>query len=176
MYRNNLFKAALIQNAFPEALEDKSLEELYGAGPFDNLPASTPLIEIAGDGETAKGLWYCHGTAADLTPGGVASTWSWGYYCADFVKEDGAWRFWHLCWLNDIVTLCGQTWTKPNVPYPPLPEFADVEKLALPAPTVACTVRELYRPDRPFTPTPPLPEPYLHFSETFSYGYQEVAQ
>ncbi len=168
-------KAALLKNAFPEKLMDKSVEELRGAGPFFNLPNSTPLIEIAEDGGTAKAIWYCHGSYADLESTGIQSHWTWGYYTADLVKEDGQWRFWHLAWLNDIDTLCGQTWVKENVPYPEEEDFKCLKAPQLPEPNRPGILWEYYTPRRRFAGTPRLPEPYKTFSETFSYGPEEVA-
>ena len=40
----------------------------------------------------------------------------------------------------------------------------------MPGFTRAEPLRELYTPQRPFTRTLPLPEPYGTFAETFSYG------
>ena len=37
-------------------------------------------------------------------------------------------------------------------------------------PDVPCTLREEYSAERPFAPSPRLPEPYTTFAETFSYG------
>lgn len=168
--RNTRIKAAVIKNAFADKLKDKSADELYGAGPFDNLPVSTPLIELAGDGLTAKGLWQCTGSYADVTVSGPVSYWTWGYYAVDFIKEDGEWRIWHLVYVNDVDTICGQTWVCENIPYPEVEAFAVVRECSLPEYSVSRVVRELYSETRPFTRTPRLPEAYDAFSDTFSYG------
>ena len=53
----NLLSAQLLQKRLPEKLGGKSDEEIYGIGPFHVKPLTAPVIEVAEDGETAKGLW-----------------------------------------------------------------------------------------------------------------------
>ena len=160
----------LIRARFPEKLGEKSDEECFGVGQISYRPIDTPVIEVADDLQTAKGIWYCMGSNADVTSGGIASYWTWGYYTADFILEDGSWKFWHLVYENDIETLCGQTWTRENEPYPELESMKAVKDFDFPKPNVPVKLREPYTPRRKFTRTPRLPEPYTTFAETFSYG------
>ena len=94
----------IIAKAFPEKLAGKTREELYGVGQIGIKPIDTFVIEIAGDGQTAKGIWSLHGTYADMTPSGPVSYWDWGYWCADFILEDGAWKIWHFNVYPDLTT------------------------------------------------------------------------
>ena len=58
----------------------------------------SPIVEVAEDGQSAKGLFY--------TPGCIFSTlnpqqeregrWMWERYGADFIYEDGEWKFLNL--------------------------------------------------------------------------------
>jgi hypothetical protein len=160
----------LLAEAFPEKLGAKTPEELYGVGQLGVKPADTFVIEIAGDNQTAKGLWSLHGTYAEITPAGPVSYWDWGYYCVDFILEDGAWKIWHMQDLNDINTPTGGDWTEAPLTFPEEPVFAPMKDFRFPAPNVPATLREAYYPGRPFTESPPLPEPYDTFAETFSYG------
>lgn len=58
---------------------------------------TTPVIEVAGDGKTAKGVWTSPGFATIRTPDGkFRANWGWYKYGVDFVKEDGEWKFWHF--------------------------------------------------------------------------------
>jgi hypothetical protein len=76
---------------------------------------TTPVIDIAGDDETAKGLWTMTGLESGLTDPEVAeglpgyfftpgevdgkkvwAHWVWCKYGVDFLKQDGAWRIWHF--------------------------------------------------------------------------------
>jgi len=49
---------------------------------------TTPVIEVAGDGETARAVWFC--------PGLEGATPTWIKYGCDFKKQDGEWKIWHL--------------------------------------------------------------------------------
>ena len=167
--RNKLV-ARLIQQRLPEKLGGKSQEEIYGIGPFHVKPLTAPVIEVAENGETAKGLWICMGCDAEVTERGPEADWTWGYFAGDFIYEGDDWKIWHLQYLNDVDSLCGQSWGRKVTSYPELPEFAPLKDVALPPYTVAETVRELYTPSRPLAVTPRIPEPYRTFAETFSYG------
>lgn len=160
----------VIAKAFPEKLAGKTEEELYGVGQLGVKPADTFIIEIAGDGQTAKTLWSLHGTYADITPSGPVSYWDWGYYCADFILEDDCWKIWHMQYLTDINSPTGGDWTAEPLSFPEEPEFAAMKDFVFPKPNVPAVLRENYYVGRPFTETPALPEPYETFAETFSYG------
>ena len=147
----NALVASLLQKRFPEVLGGLSPEEIYGVGPFKVKPMACPIIEVAADGETAKGLWCCQGAYND-------------------VEACGPVAHWHLLYVNDVDCICGQSWGRPQKPYPALPEFAPLADFRYPPYTTAATVREPYSPTRPLTPAPEIPAPYATFAETFSYG------
>ena len=52
---------------------------------------SRPFIEIAADGQSARSHWLSPG--ASNSPSG--SSWIWGPYYVDYVKEDGEWKILH---------------------------------------------------------------------------------
>lgn len=54
----------------------------------------SPIIEIAGDGKTAKGVWDSFGPSIQ-GPDDIGS-WLWVKYAVDFTKEEGKWKIWHL--------------------------------------------------------------------------------
>lgn len=54
----------------------------------------TPVIEIAADGKTAKGVWDSFGP--NISSGSDIGNWLWVKYGVDFTKEDGVWKIWHL--------------------------------------------------------------------------------
>ncbi len=102
------------------ASQKKELEELSKKVPsVKNIPANigaggeyvmhtqeTPVIEVAGDGKTAKGLWYSIGQAVrgSVDADGktsVSTGWMWEKYGVDFVKENGKWKIWHFINLMD---------------------------------------------------------------------------
>ncbi len=171
----NALVAKLMQKRFPDVLGDKSDEEIYGVGPFKVKPMACPVIEVAGDGKTAKGLWFCQGAYNDVEPCGPVARWTWGYFAADFRREDGAWKLWHLQYLNDVDCICGQSWAGEQTPYPDLPEFEPLKDFQYPAYSVKRQFRALYTKDRPVTLCPEIPQPYDAFENTFSYGVAKEA-
>jgi hypothetical protein len=76
-----------------------SVERLYGAfartrnvpGFFIMHMAVNPYIEIAADGQNARSHWLSPG--ASNSPSG--SSWIWGPYYVDYIKEDGEWKILH---------------------------------------------------------------------------------
>ena len=56
----------------------------------------TECIEVAEDGQTARGLWISPGseTRHHATEDRNEAFWIWGLYAEDFIKEDGEWKFW----------------------------------------------------------------------------------
>lgn len=77
----------------------ESITGLYAAfGRIKQLPgyfilhmATNPYLEIAEDGLSAKGHWLSPGASNSRN----GSSWIWGPYYADYVKEDGQWRIHH---------------------------------------------------------------------------------
>ena len=166
----NALVAKLLQKKFPDKLGDKTDEEIYGIGPFKVKPLSSPVIEVAADGQTAKGLWHCQGAYNDVETCGPVANWTWGYFAVDFRREENGWKIWHLSYTNDVDCICGQSWGREKKPLPDLPEFAALADFHYPPYTMKTQVRELYSPERPHTDAPRIPEPYTTFAETFSYG------
>lgn len=71
-------------------------------------PLTTPVIQVAGDGLTAKALWW--------SPGMERGGWAYGKYGVDFVKEDGVWKIWHLKWFRIFITPYDQSYTESQDP------------------------------------------------------------
>ena len=93
-----------ISKVYPEV---KNVPENMGAGhEFAMHTLTTPIIEIAGDGKTAKAVWYSPGLGLSSHINGenvtVGSTFFWEKYGADFVKEDGQWKIWHCQMFYDF--------------------------------------------------------------------------
>ena len=90
-------ESRLIYERFPETFKGKTL--------------SSPLIEVAGDGETAKGIWCTRGSYSLLTAGGPQGFWEWGWFAVDFVREGDEWKIWHMLYLREVDRPCGSPWT-----------------------------------------------------------------
>jgi hypothetical protein len=71
----------------PETMTPEGSTKTYGATLHLNA-LTTPVIEVAGDGETARAAWIC--------PGMEGMTPVWVKYGCDFKKQDGEWKIWHL--------------------------------------------------------------------------------
>ena len=167
LHRRGLLASALIRRRLPELCADDKGREL---GTFRVRSISSPVIEVAGDGLSAKGLWCCLGSCAEVTESGPVSYWISGYYAVDFVRTESGWRIWHMQSLNDICRPSGQDWSRAAAAFPPLPEFSGLSGFSMPEYTLRAEFRRTYSPDRELTPPPRTPEPYEHFDETFSYG------
>ena len=59
---------------------------------------ASPMIEVAGDGKTAKGVWRSPGIEAVRPPGGAkpVALWSFGAYACDFIYRAGRWQICHV--------------------------------------------------------------------------------
>jgi len=153
---------ALMRERYPKELGSLSEAETFGAGFNEVLNATTPLIELAYDRETAKGVWYCYGEQTVVTDDGLAAYWNMGRYGADFVKENGVWKLWHLQFFTDFVTPVGQKFNnvKGNISVsgiePPAYSEEGVFFTALSKETAS-----LRKPE--------MPVEYKTFAETFSY-------
>jgi hypothetical protein len=75
------------------------IEEVAGAGLMIEHQFNTPLVEVAGDGKTAKGVWMTFGHETSQHPAKKADRttagWSSGKFACDFIKENGQWKIWH---------------------------------------------------------------------------------
>lgn len=162
-------KSAFIRDLFPDKLSGLTDEQLYGVGQLKAMPITTPVIEIAADGKTAKGIWHVQGSDNDVTPFGPLSYWTLGFICIDFIKEEDDWKLWHVLHAEDICNPMGENWTEP-ASHEPAAGFEALAELKLPPYTVERDNFVGYSADRPFTAPPRLPEPYESFGDTFSYG------
>lgn len=125
---------------------------------------TTPVIEVAGDGKTAKAVWISPGhETGPFKDGKLKAYWAWCKYGCDFVKEDGKWKIWHLHVYGIFFTPYDQSWVETGPPAMPM------------------SVPEELKSDRPntymwtYTPTgrcelvPVPPEPYETFDEGTAY-------
>ena len=115
---------------------------------------TTPMIEVSEDGQTAKGVWMSpgHETVPGLLDGGH---WVWGRYAADFVKEDGKWKIWHLWFYCTLRVRCGQDYADgPEAPSEALIAHKERVEFSHPLPYVNIYTRESIREMVPVPPAP----------------------
>jgi len=172
--------------AISKVSDVKDVSENLGAGhEFSLHMQTTPIIEIAGDGKTAKGVWYTPGfikkpvISAD---GKVSESGQWMFerYAVDFAKEDGKWKIWHFQNIGDTSPPWGAGEKSDQT------QFRDSALDKAGAQAKAGTqeaqsssrtysrinpnpVPETWSPTTVPKMYPKFPEPYYTFSETFSY-------
>lgn len=65
-------------------------------GDMLDIQLTSPMVEVADDGNTARGVWWTAGAASVPRENeDPQALWCWGAVAADFVFEDGAWKIWH---------------------------------------------------------------------------------
>lgn len=149
--------------------------EHRGIGYLEMKSLSSDLVEIAGDGQSARGMWNCAGQKVDYTPAGPVTFLTYGTYFVDFVREDGQFRILNMQYLEEICHPQGQKWWEAPKVLPEMAEFALLKEMTPPEPDIPQQLWERYRTDRPMPELPPAPEPYETLGDTFSYGIsQEV--
>lgn len=81
----------------PRSPEDAKKREEDRVGNMAFHIPLCPVLELAGDGKTAKGIWIGLGLLAmkDRKTGEPTAAWEWDKYGIDFIKEDGKWKVWH---------------------------------------------------------------------------------
>jgi hypothetical protein len=156
-----------MRKQFPE-IEDKPENEWIGAQVMHTL--TTPIIQVAEDGQTAKGVWVSPGCSTIAADGKLRAIWYFDRYGVDFVKEDGEWKIWHMLICTDFVTPFEKSWVENTLN--PSVTFGEPEGEDSPPPTPNAAMLHPYKPYSPFevaqfAPRPPLP--YRTFDETFSY-------
>lgn len=69
-------------------------EELKGRMIIPDM--CTPIVEVAADGKTAKGLWNSPGLEAHSAGGQGKGWWTWSKFAIDFLKTEDGWKIWHF--------------------------------------------------------------------------------
>ena len=80
--------------------DDQILDVYGGVGQLLLHVTTTAIIEVAKDRKTAKAFWYSPGMIAES---GSSGNTIWEAYGADFVKENGVWKMWHLHMFTDFM-------------------------------------------------------------------------
>jgi len=186
-------RAALerISQSNPAIENDFARNRYIGSSVYHLL--TTPIIEVAGDGQSAKAFWYTPGVILASEDGLTArGTHMWERYYVDLVREQGQWRFLHIEVLTDFSSQFGQplSWAgmeatmgsegaapgqQPPPGGAPPPGSGPPPGSAPPGrddlgPSMPAERCETFSPTRVPTLGPRLPEPYTTFGETFEYA------
>jgi hypothetical protein len=140
-------------------------ESLLGAGCMFMQPLSTSLVRIAKDGKSAKGIWYTIGQQSDLKEDGTASgLWVYAKVCADFIKENGKFKIYHVVVANDQNYQAGTQYSAPT----DIDPKDDALAVEFGNPTIPMNVHDnTYNWADNY---PPMPEPYDTLTPELSYG------
>ena len=170
-HERTVYTTAFLKKLYPKQLGDKTEEEAYGVAMMNIKPVDTAVIEVADDGETAKGVWYVRGSNNELTTAGPVAFWTFGVFAVDFVRENKEWKIWHMQYLEDLSAPGGKDWgSREPENYPPMAGYETVEPFVKPEPTTKVQLHTPWSADRPFSVLIEPPVPYATFAETFSYG------
>ena len=120
---------------------------------------TTPVIEVAKDGKTAKAIWLAPGVLADTNKetGKRQAWWIWDRDAMHFVKEDGEWKIWHFHVISTFRTPYEDGWVK-------TPRIEPVAAQGLPKPDRPTTYHQPYNPNI-VNKCPLPPEPYETYGD-----------
>ena len=148
--------------------EQKNLPEGAdpGTGRFLFHPLSTPIVYIAEDGKTAQGTWYSIGADCYPLPEGEADcSWNCQKISADFVKEPGGWKIWHVVFANDFLCRTGHNVSELQSIYI---RGTGRDEIDFGQPTIPMLAHD---PSYTWCDNyPPLNGPYETFTDEISYG------
>jgi len=138
-------------------------------GIMDMQALSSPVIEVAEDLQTAKGMWYAPTVATECHPGDDMPTAHhvWLKFAVDFIVEDGQWKVWHYHILPSFNTAYNKSWVQSSLEMEAM--FAAMPADQRPGPEGPVTAYHAYSVHKPPAYDPRPPEPYETFSETFPY-------
>lgn len=127
---------------------------------------ATPMIEVAGDGQSARGVWRSPGVEAVRPDSDSAPVplWSFGAYAGDFVHLHGEWKIRHLQWFRTIKCSFDKGWVDDlSMAFGgPLSDSPNVRP---------ATYHNPYTPESTQQPVPPCPPPYESY-EGFGWATQ----
>jgi hypothetical protein len=88
-------------------------------GAFNEHLLTTPIIEVAKDGKTAKAVWMSPGveTRRVQPDKQLEASWIWGKYAIDFIKVKDEWKFWHFTITLDFLCDYHHSWVETENTY-----------------------------------------------------------
>lgn len=161
-------KLKMMSELFPDEVEN--VKSNLGIGELVIRCLTSPYIEIARDGKTAKGIWYTIGLSSEVDRKGEPVPFlQVGKEAVDFVRESDGWKIWHFRTASDfdyllpaeVLTsklfdgLASRTFTG---------TFPEANRKIYPF------AQEGYSPKKPAKFSPPLPQPYDTWDDSLSYA------
>lgn len=146
---------AKVQSLFLEVLRPFFTQP--GMMPLHML--TTPVIEVASNGRTARGMWQTLGCNSFPAEGGLKAVWQQGYYDNAYVRIGERWRIKRMRWQANFRTAFDRGWVQE-----PLYQLTPLDWEKFPAhmrpDSPGGEEHEAYSPTavRRFGPKPPEPE------------------
>ena len=161
-------KLKIMSELFPDKVENKP--ENRGVGELVIRCLTSPYIEIARDGKTAKGIWQTIGLSTEIDRQGVPVPFlQIGKECVDFVRESDGWKIWHFRTASDFDYLIDPK-VLTTSPFEGLASRTVLGAFPPSNVTIYPFAETGYSPTRPATFSPPLPEPYDTWTDSMSYA------
>lgn len=156
-----------------ESARDESFTDGMGLFMAEH-PLCTPIIEVAEDCETAKGVFISNGAEGSGTDEkGHRGFWIWMTPACEFCKEEGVWKVWHNHGMSTFISAWDHEWSDgaPKMMAPPEPEDgedAPPPDKGMPKADYAgdTTFFQEYRAWQQMKPWPQPPEPYETYEGT----------
>jgi hypothetical protein len=173
---NKIMQRATIKHLSESNPEIKNSDDSWNVGTTALHVLDTPIIEVAADGKSAKGVWYTPGAILSTRDGKKGElTWMWERYGGDYILEDGKWVILHLQVTTDFGNPMGEPLQEQTVSVARIGAESGApvtmpNGIDLPGPTVHYQIYKEYQPTRVPVLTPRLPEPYKTFKDTFEYA------
>ena len=149
---------AFLDPTRPDHMGEPPRPLMDGAGAMFEHWLTTPMIVVAGDGQTARGVWHCPGSET----AGPMCQWALGRVSCDFIKIDGEWKIWHYHYYRIFRTDFDTPWNKMDQSN--ISRKTDKETYGLvggdPDRILPPTYFNPFGPDAIMEPVPPTPEPY----------------
>lgn len=105
-------KLRRVAAACPADVQNTS--EYLGVGTSACEPLTTPLVEISADGIYAKGTWFTPGQKTEIDVDSASAKFVYGKIFADFAKEDGQWKIYHLFFGVEYAVEAGEPFDYPT--------------------------------------------------------------
>ena len=149
-----------------------NLGDMVGILPIHTL--TTPVVEVARDGKTARAVWISPGLEShpNEETGRADCNWCWIRYGTDFICEDGIWYIWHMSTYGLFMTDYYKSWGDTAAENKKRNPFGSLDDLAPEAMPSRPPVHPdwTYSVDERIDPNPVPPEAYDTWDKDW-YGY-----
>lgn len=145
---------------FSDRTNEARIDEIKGRLVINDMCSGN--IEVAGDCNTARGVWMHPGIETYRIEGKGTAFWNWSTIAADFIRVGGEWKIWHLAKYICFTTPYFEDWGE-NEKFIAVPVSNSSDG---PAPEQYYYSADAVYPDD----EPELPKPYKTWAEVGS-GY-----